>query len=336
MYRANADYQHKPYKKYVSGSDMFYACTKIYIVLFTALYISTVILNNPFFQINRITIRGAHSVSEEEVKLVLNQPLKTKKLFFWSMGNEILYPSRGIETKLLGLNPKLLSANVSVTRKNIYVDLVEYEPSIRYCLSPLKRVDANNVVLSNDFIQNATSSATSSQIEIPPAIVAVPAVEETQLGLKEIPVPEVIEGNSHDCYWADKNGHIFAPAPSYLGLPILTVTEKDPEKSATLLSDNSPIGKNIFAEDSLFNLNTIINLLKDSGLQVRQVLALTNDDITLDVGYPFMVTMNLKKKPSDSVDHLLLALKELEVTATTTDVKVKFLDVRFSNKVFYR
>lgn len=336
MYRANADYHHKPYRKQVSGSDIFYVCTKWYIVLFTVLHISVWFTEQSVFQFRSLYVSGAHSVSNEEIASVVKEPLKSKKYFFWNKNNAVIYPKKYVEDSLKKLNPRLMSATVTVSRKNIYVDIAEYEPAIRYCLSPLIRVDSNSLVIPLSFIESDPTQATGTTALIEDATVAIPVEGDEQLGLKEIPVPENIEGKSHDCYWADADGYIFSEAPSYLGLPIMTITEKDPSKSLLLLNEKSPIGKNIFDGESLSNLKIVMALLGDSGLSVRQILSLENNDITIDIGYPFMISLNLRKSPNDSIDHLLLALKELNVSTTSSETKVKFIDVRFSNKVFYR
>ncbi len=80
----------------------------------------------------------------------------------------------------------------------------------------------------------------------------------------------------------------------------------------------------------------IINLLNEAGLYVRQVESLSNDDITLNAGFHWLVTLNLKRDPGETVDNLLLALKELKITSTSTESRINNIDLRFGNKVFYK
>lgn len=334
MYRANSDYHHKPYKNQINGSDVFYICAKTYIIIVTIAYFSIWFTRQPFFQLTDIHIEGAHSIPSEEVREIASSELKVKKLYFWKVDNAILYPSKSIENELKKKYPRLISANVSLTRKNIYINISEYEPNMRYCLSLLDRENSSQLVLPQNLEMGSFTSTSTLDILSGESILEVDTKNE--LGLKEIPVKENIEGDSSDCYWADNKGYVFGTAPSYIGSPLLTIVEKIPEKSSTLSNDNSPIGKTILNEISLKNLKEIILLLKDSGLDVKQVSTISNNDVTIDIGYQFIIIMNLDKNPEESVDHLLLVLKELGVSSPYAETKVKYIDVRFKNKVFYR
>lgn len=337
MYRAHADYHHRPYKNQNSGSDIFFMCAKWYIVIFTIAHISAWLTNQRFLQFDNINIYGVHSVDVREIDNIARNPFDKNLLYFWRVNNRMLYPTTRIEGELKKYNSRFEKVDLVLNRKNINIYVKEYEPKIRYCLTSLSRIDAN--------ILEINSATSSNSIDISSEVVAtttndgfviVPKKGEEELGLKEVPLHEDVNINSHDCYWADDNSYVFAKSPQYSGLPIFTVIESDPVKSKTLEQGTSPIGQTIFDKNKYENIKSIVNSLNDVGLSVKQAETLTNDDIALDVGFPWVVLMNTRRSPEDSVDNLLLALKELKISTDSPETRFKQIDVRFGNKVFYK
>jgi hypothetical protein len=334
MYRAHAEYHHRPYKKDISSSDIFFTCAKLYVVLFTVFHISVWLTERPVFQFKNITLTGTHAVLSSDVEQIVREPLEYRLYYAWKRNNAAFYPRARIEQRIKDLDRRLASVNVSVDRSQIAVAIKEYTPKIRYCLSPLSREKGNVLELPSALVPDATTS-TSSLPEVEIAVL-VPPPGGAEVGLKELPVSELIDAHSHDCFWADEAGYIFAVAPHYSGFPLLTIVEKDPAGSSVLMQEDAPMGTKIVGDESFGTLMRIVESLKVSGVVVRQITLLANDDINLDVGFPWTVSMSLKRDANDSVDHLLLALKELGESATGEGTKLKHIDVRFGNKVFYK
>lgn len=334
MYRAHAEYHHRPYKKDISSSDIFFTFAKLYVVLFTLFHISVWFTERPFFQFKEITLSGTHAVPTSDVEQIIREPLEYRLYYAWKRNNAAFYPRARVEQRIKELDRRLASVHVSVNRSNIEVAISEFVPKIRYCLSPLNRENGNTLELPTLLAPGATSSTTTkSDIQ---DTVAVPREGDSELGLKELPVPEHIDAHSHDCFWADGRGYIFAVAPYYSGFPLLTIIEKDPVESSEVIKTEDPIGSQVIDNASFDNLMGVVDALRVSGITVRQITLLANDDINLDIGFPWTVSMSLKRDANDSVDHLLLALKELGEGATGENTKLKHIDVRFGNKVFYK
>lgn len=338
MYRAHADYHHRPYKKPSSGSDIFFTCAKWYIVLFTAAHISAWLTNQRFFQFDYINIYGVHSVDVKEIDSIARKQFDNNFLYFWRTNNRTLYPTSKIQKEIGQYSSRFEKVELVLNRKNVNIYVKEYEPKIRYCLTALNRADANSLEINNPSKPIENDSTTSEQLATTTndGFVIIPKKGEEELGLKEVPLTDGVEVNSHDCYWADDNSYVFARSPQYSGLPIFTVIENDPLKSKTLEQDNTPIGKVIFDKAKYENIKAIVSGLNAAGLHVTQAENLTNDDIALDVGFPWVVLMNTTRNQEDSVDNLLLALKELKISSTTPESRIKQIDVRFGNKVFYK
>lgn len=351
MYRPHTEYRHRPYKSSSrSSADVFFVCIKVYIIVFTLIGITRWLSSQPGFEFHRIVIRGNHAVAVADIEQVIREPMQGKLLWIWNKDNALLYPTRTVRSRIESIDQRIASVAVHTSRNQVVVNISEYHPAFRYCLSRLDRSNGNTLLVptagvASDLasgsipVSTTTPSPLASSTPLttmsPSSTLAFTAGEQLSSGLLELPSPDTIGIDTHDCYWADDRGYIYAKAPQYSGSPLLTITESDPSRNATLLGP-TPVGTFIFSDNDFAHLNQAIDLLHSSGFVLRRVVRMQSSDVVLDIGYPWNLVMNIKDDPKSALQHFFLGLKELGVVATGEKSQLRVIDVRFGNKVFYR
>lgn len=357
MYRPHTEYRHRPYKANTrSGADVFYVCAKIYLVLFTGLFLTRWLSERPEFQFHRIVIRGDHAVSVQDVERLVRDPMQGRLFWFWKKDNALLYPVMQVRSRIKDMDPRIATVAVSAERNRLLVDLSEFHPTYRYCLPRLGRAEGGMLSVPTDALGTVASVGTTSTSQaVGTSSMATTTATNTASfgalassstlqfnggevlsnGLIELPSPDDVGLDTHDCYWADDRGYLFARAPQYSGSPLLTVTESDPSRNETL-GGKAPLGGFIFEKNAFDHLQLAIAQLTDAHYVPRRIVRMPNDDVVLDVGYPWNLAMNLKDDPKSALSHFFLSINELGETATGEKSQLKVIDVRFGNKVFYK
>lgn len=353
MYRQRTEYRHRPYKTNSrSSSDVFFAVAQFYVVIVTFLSITHWLTTQPIFQFHKIVITGNHAVSVTDIEKIVREPMDGNIFWVWKKNNALFYPAHTVAARIQDIDQRIASVAVIATRKQVTVSLSEYKPTYRYCLPRLKRqeggvlqiptkaFDGTESTTTNELISSSTSLATTSMQSPAYDSLSTTAIqlnpgEQLSAGLLELPSPEDVGVDTHDCYWVDDRGYVFARSPQYSGSPLLTIIENDSSRNETL-SGVSPVGTFVFDKDEYEHLSQIIAGLKSSNFTLRRLERMSSGDVVLDVGYPWNLAMNLKAEPKDALEHFFLALQELGDAATGDKSQLKVVDVRFGNKVFYR
>ncbi len=344
MYRPRAEYRHKPYKTNSrSGTGVFFALLQLYIAIFTFIGVTRWVLLQPELQFHHIIIHGNRAASIDSVAHAVKAPFSKSFLFFWNKDNLLLYPRRQVAGNILRADSRIASVVVALSRSTITVDINEYTPAFRYCLPRLVRADGGTLGLPSAAFKDTDFATMTVPVLASTTEHSITASSSLMLeqgamlsdGLMELPSPEVIGVDTHDCYWADQRGYLYARAPQYSGSPMLTITESDPSKNATL-EGVSPVGTFIFNEDDLRHLSQVIDSLHASDFTVRRIVRMDSGDVVLDIGFPWNLILNIRQDPKTAVEHFLLALEQLGPVATGEKSQLKTIDVRFGNKVFYR
>lgn len=272
--------------------------------------------------------------------------------WIWKKNNALLYPTNSVETQIENVDQRIASVAVTATRKQVTVLLSEYKPTYRYCLQRLSRADGGVLRLPTEALQNESNFASSSTeasstassvssstvvtfVSSSTAALQLNSGEELSVGLLELPSPELVGVDTHDCYWVDDRGYIFAKSPQYSGSPLLTIIENDPSRNETLVG-TSPIGSFVFEKNEFTHLVEVVDQLHLTQFSLRRLVRMSSGDVILDIGYPWNLAMNIKAEPKDALTHFFLALRELGDVATGDKSQLKVIDVRFGNKVFYR
>jgi hypothetical protein len=350
MYRPHTEYRHRPYKANArSFEDVFFVCAQVYVIIFTLFSLTRWLSDQPAVQFHNIVIKGNHAVEVSAIEKLIREPMEGRLLWIWRKDNVMLYPTHTVKARIEALDQRIASVAVVSTRSQVLVTLSEYKPTFRYCLSRLGRKDGGiltvpTTALDNQVAASSTDSSTSTA-EVMRVASSSPLSTSSALfftagellseGLLELPSPDNVAIDTHDCYWADDRGYLFAVAPQYSGSPLLTITESDSSRNASL-GATSPIGTFIFEDAEFAHLRESIDELARANFSLRRIVRMQSGDVILDVGYPWNLAMNIKNDPKDALQHFFLGLKELGDAATGEKSQLKIIDVRFGNKVFYR
>lgn len=124
------------------------------------------------------------------------------------------------------------------------------------------------------------------------------------------------------CFWFDKNGILFIPAPHTEGRLIKKIFDK--------YDGNMNIGEYIFDRERVGILLKIFDFLEISGLNIR-TLCLDNRELdeikTCDNNYP-IIYFSLRFNPFVELPGLQKIYNDID--------KLEYIDLRIKNRVFYK
>jgi cell division septal protein FtsQ len=137
------------------------------------------------------------------------------------------------------------------------------------------------------------------------------------------------EDANEECYYMDKDGLVFVPAPEFEGHVFVTFTG--------LVSPEEPIGKSFLAQADMENLLGFMGKLQSMGLTVASVSASTTRDVRVGLRSGTELIVSLEK-PLDTV------AKSVDTLMRSPDFKeasggiesISYIDLRYGSKAFWK
>jgi len=138
---------------------------------------------------------------------------------------------------------------------------------------------------------------------------------------------EKVEGDevviNENCYFMNKEGYVYAKAPSFSGNIFFEWYTKSP--------NNEPIGNFILETDIFNKLLTFIDVVGSIGFDLVRITQQEEGDFTLVASDGNKILFNIDQDSAVLVDTLDSVLDEIE-----EDQQLEYIDLRFGNKVFYK
>ena len=133
-------------------------------------------------------------------------------------------------------------------------------------------------------------------------------------------------GEYLDCYFIDKNGYVFAPAPTYSEGVVFSYYGG---------IQGSPIGQNFIDTTKFVELNSLIEVIKNNNeinFEPTGLEYTNSGEYKLLLGGGGYVLFSDSYGLAYAYDNLILAASKKEITPDNLD----YLDLRIPNKVFYK
>ncbi len=127
------------------------------------------------------------------------------------------------------------------------------------------------------------------------------------------------------CAFADNEGYLFASAPQYSGSPFLVFV-------TTATSGNNP---SVLPNEEFNKVNIFLQKLSDLNLFGRLVRQSGPHDFTIETDKPWEIRWSSERDPEEDARNLMLVLQNLSSDHMNID-RLRAIDLRFGNKVFYR
>ncbi len=200
----------------------------------------------------------------------------------------------------------------------------------------LYRIDRNNAILLPrqylvEHILQSDARAKHVALDVDHLRTLKVAVTEYQPALLWCPSVVTAQASSTEgCFHADEEGYIFAPAPSFAGYPF-TIFRAHAQDGRP-----HPVGTMMLDQDTFDAINVFRTALRSEGVVVREVLAEDHGAFRLKTDAEWDVLWQTSRDPDESVLHLMRALPEIESAFQSSTSSARYIDLRFSNKIFYR
>lgn len=269
------------------------------------------------WRIDEVTVVGTHAIPREEIVATARASASERFLFLIRRDNHLLYPDRALLARLTHEYPRI--AEVSIERPSAHhlaVRIVEYAPEYLYC-----RVDESQ----------AEKEIVSPEHDVPPApLPEMASTTDTTLSLESAPVLD--PGVPMDCYFADRRGYVFAPAPEYVGAPFLSILSVS---STTPESLPDPIGTFLFDSIAREKIRQFIAELDARALRTHTVVLYGDGDVDFRTNMPWTILWSITADPGESARNLGVVLESL-LSRDPGEDDLRRIDLRFGNKVFYQ
>lgn len=133
------------------------------------------------------------------------------------------------------------------------------------------------------------------------------------------------ETKGSQCFFADKDGFIFARAPHFSGDVYTRVTSEAATTSANIL------GTHAAEEKKWSHITALEALLVERGKNVKQIRVRERDEYELILENGVRLLFNTSESPERLADNFDSVLQEVPL-----EQNIDYIDFRFGNKVFYR
>lgn len=216
-------------------------------------------------------------------------------------------------------------------------------------------VNGNLEVSANDLISVAEQSASSSWLYLFPRknIALYPVDEiETELkskyprlanvfvhrtGLDSVKIqvierkPQAIWCNEvNECFTVDDQGFIYAPVTESASTTELI------RFSGVAQGTSSPIGTTINSSSTFSDIATLLQGMKERGLNPEEVVIRNNHEFAVRVRPGGNVIFSDIRPLNESLDNLSTALESPAFKSTSTPQSFEYIDTRFGNKIFFK
>lgn len=133
------------------------------------------------------------------------------------------------------------------------------------------------------------------------------------------------------CYFANKEGYIFAPAPGYSGFPYLRIVSDLGE------GVDHPYGAYALSKEEFERVNAFALALREAGYAPLAVEDMTERDYRFHTNLPWYVVWNSGTDIDLSIAHLKAAIDAIMKEMRKDPSRAyREIDLRFGDKVFYR
>ncbi len=296
--------------------DAFFGHLSFVLLACYAVFVIVVwVSEREYVRVERVTVVGAHAVSEAELHAATLRALDTRLLFAIRRDNALFFPTQRFLSELRSSYSRIADIGIDFPGEGeLVLSLREYQPEFLYCIA-----DDTSIARAYESSMIVASSSTSIEDENIPRDPS-----------KDIAIP-VFETES-SCYLADPSGYIFAHAPTFSGTPFLSLIAT----ATGSPSDIDPIGTSPIPLERLKVIVLFVSALRENGVFVSRVILLPEHDVEIHVSAPWSILWSTDADPLESIRNLRIALDSISRTASDTTAPPQVIDLRFGNKVFYR
>ncbi len=231
----------------------------------------------------------------------------------------------GLTTKEVRIKDIKVSGNLSVSSENV-LNIVDTEINKNYLniiptsnIFLLRQTEIKNNILNNYLEINSVKIEFKSIDKI---VVVVTERQPTNLWCKGIP------SNIGNCYFMDSGGFIFNEAPTF--------SNDTMPKYLGLITDNNPIGS-YYIKSNFKNISDLYGTLKRISFTPIYFNVLDEHEYEIYISSKGKILMNDNKSFQSQLVNLQALVTSNYIKNDTESLKkIKFIDLRFGNKVNFQ
>lgn len=135
--------------------------------------------------------------------------------------------------------------------------------------------------------------------------------------------------NPGSCYFMDVNGYIFEEAPTFSGNSF--------PKYFGLITDVSPIGQNYFTDKQFKTLSSLFSVLNNMNFSLTSFNAVDENEYEAMITGGGKILLNNKSTFNQQITNLQALIDNNYIkTASSSLAKIKYIDLRYGNKVNFQ
>lgn len=346
----------------------------IRIVLFLLLIISIAVgfvylcrMDN--FQLKDITVSGTSKLDKSEIKQYVLAGINENKSLFGLVQptSSFFISERKIDNRLTAEFPRIETVETDNTLKgHMKIMIVERQGKGRWCRdmtiksendsienSDELKLGPEDIVLASASSKSRTTN-TDTDTDIDADIIITPVsstgassvsatMTKDEAEVNEEIKPAQIKNNTpvvETCFEFDKSGYIFDNIVLDKGV---AVSENSAPEVALLpdlaqgskfkgLIEGDPVGQRFLDEEKIGNLIKIISFLNTINLKNESISCQTENLCTISISHNGLIHLDI----SSDLDELIQRMKAAFESKALKEVRFKYVDVRYGNKIFYK
>lgn len=329
----------------------------IRIGLFLLLIISIIVgfiyvCKMPKFQLKEISVLGVVKLDDSEIKQFISDDIgKNKNLFGLIQSSSTIFISETkLQKALVGQYPRIESVEVrnSLSGK-LEIEIVERLGMAKWCTSQegVERAPVSKISKSDDKSATSTEEIQDELNNIATSTEVVEESTDNQSASASASNSNTASETNPEfigCYEFDKNGYVFDRIILDKGMNFSAETELEDGAEVVLNKDatqatefrgiieGNPIGQRFLDEEKFNSLLKIVQFLNSIDLKDEYVSCETTDLCTIKIAHNGVIHIDI----SNDIDSLTKRLKAVFESKALNGVQFKYVDARYSNKVFYK
>lgn len=154
------------------------------------------------------------------------------------------------------------------------------------------------------------------------------ASNELNINIKERKHEYVWCDEVNICYYMDKNGYVFAGAPTFEGNVFLTFKGQ---------IQDTPLGKYFLPQEKMLELLEFIENLKNIGFSINTINMLSDREVRLILDSKTEIIVSMEKSLHDCFRNIETLVNSADFQNVSGGIeKVQYIDMRYGKKAFWK
>lgn len=276
--------------------------------------------------IENIEVEGNSVLSSRDIKNFVSSQIAGSYFSLYPKKSTFIYPDDSIKSNTLKNFKRIKSVDLKrIGFEGLSVNVKEREPYALWCRRYQSEKDRGENSRRNRKEADDREKRDAEQEKDDSK--KKDKEEEKEEGDKDL-------SSKEECYFIDNSGFIFAEAPHFTERVYFRYYTNKPLSAGNVSS--SFVGKNALDKEDFERVERFLDTLSNLQMEPVEFSHIGGSDYGVVLNSDVMLKITLDKDLVEMINHLRSALQSQVFDGEKTFENLKYLDLRFDNKIFYK